>query len=463
LVSTREKKKLKPAPVATDRLTNAGVTHTIVSKEQQTQVSGKLQQRKTKMAIVFTSDAATLQSNLREAASLTNEQLESRTVYELRDLLRHCGVKQITRSGTNVPIRAARRPELLEALAVATTPFKHLAKASIDMDLVDADIKRLTFEDVANLLVLAAREVTLEDSTKGNEKARSVAYEVNEWIMKTYTDTPSLARFYVRCDQRGDYRSRVRDIVFSKGNLILEGVYGVFATTLNALGKFDSESKATANKARVVNYAANTRTIDVQPLQNWAVGVLGKQPEVGVWKDVVVALAAVTGRRVYSEILSGTSRFAEAGEFELKFSGVSKGKDVNNKEYTIPTIAKASDVVRAIQWLEEVGKRLLCDDLENHAAVLAARKATDKRHSKNLGEYWKKNLCANLLGLAQDDEEAAKDDLTTLHGLRKLYVMHFTRGMSDIQQRHKASELLCHSGDGSVASDAYTTQFKLED
>jgi hypothetical protein len=407
----------------------------------------------------FPTDANTVQNNLREAATLTDAQLGKRTVYELRELLRVCGLKQVVRDGKQMPIREAKRDELLEALAIATSPYKLLANASIVLELVDEDIQKLDYESVRDLLKIAA---TLPTDVERLEKARTTAYEVNDWITRTYADTPHLARFYARCNQRGQYRSRVQELVKLENDLLLTAIYGVYSDTLNALGKHDSELKAKGNSERLTTYETNKRTVAVGKLHEWTLTTLDN-PTATDWKNVAIAVAASTGRRMYSEVLAGTGSYKAVGEYELEFTGVAKGKEVNNDSYRIPTIAPASDVVRAIEVLEEKGKRIPCENVSDYATVIECRRLADKRHSKNVGDHWKKALCLTLLALDPTDEEAKKDDMTTLHGLRKLYVMHYTRNLSDREQRKVASDLLCHSGDGSVASDAYTSIFTLAD
>jgi Telomere resolvase len=409
----------------------------------------------------FPTDSATLQSNLREAAALTEVELSGRTVYQLRDLLRVCGIKQVVRNGVQVPIRQATRVELLKELETATNPYRLLATATIEPELVDEDIRKLDFESVYQLLKLATALPTDPERT---EKARATAYEVNEWIAKNYADSPTLARHFARCNHRGQYRARVKELVTKDGDLLLASIFGVFADTLSALGKFDAEAKAKANSERLTTYEDNSRSVSVGKLHEWTLATLANPTE-SDWKNVVIAIAASTGRRIYSEVLAGSGQYEVASEYEIKFTGVAKGKELNTTAYTLPTIAPAVDVVAAIKHLEtgEAPKRVPCVNPCVFESVLECRKKADKRHSKNVGEHWSKRICKELLGFEQTDEQAKADELTKLHGLRKLYVMHFTRGLTDREQRKRASELLCHSGDGSVAADAYTSQFTLAD
>lgn len=407
----------------------------------------------------FPTDSATLQNNLRETATLTEAQLNERDVYQLRDLLRICGIKQVVRDGKQVPVREGRRQELIEALAIATSPYKLLATATIEPTLVDEEIRKLDFESVRDLLKIAAN---LGTDSERQDKARSVAYEVNNWIQHTYADTPHLARFYARCNHRGQYRSRVQELIKQENSLLLTAIYGIYSDTLNALGKYDSELKAKGNSERLTTYETNKRPVAVAKLHEWTLATLA-DPTATDWKNVVVAIAASTGRRIYSEVLAGSGQYKAVGEYELEFTGVAKGKEVNSNSYRIPTIAPASDVVKAIEHLDKLEKRIPCADISDYASVIECRSKADKRHSKNVGEHWSKRLCLQLLGFEQTDEQASKAELTKLHGLRKLYVMHYTRGLSDLDQRKKASELLCHSGDGLVASDAYTQVFTLAD
>lgn len=405
----------------------------------------------------FPTDPATIQSNLREVSALTSEQLEDLGVYELRELLRKCGIKDVKRGDASTPVRSIKKAEALEALKLAVTPYKLLANATIEPEYVEEDIKRLTYDGVLELLKIAAREESDELRTK---KAQAIAYECNEWVTRTYPDTDKLARFYTRCDHRGDYRAQVKTLVKEEGSLLLTAVYGVFADTLSALGRFDAEQKAKANSERLVKYSDTKRTIDTTALKTFAQETLANLSEstpANKWKTVAIALAIVTGRRIYSEILCDTGRYEVAGDYEIRFSGVAKGKELNEQWYTLPTLVLATNVKKAITWLTDKGKRIHCEDSSNWEQVKKARDAADSRYSKDVNKFWKESLCSHLLGLDTNDSS----ELVKIHGLRKLYVMHFVKGLSDREARARASQLLCHSSDGSVAADAYTSEFDI--
>lgn len=100
----------------------------------------------------------------------------------------------------------------------------------------------------------------------------------------------------------------------------------------------------------------------VEAVYDWATGILEKafkdtlNPR-SSWRDVVVALLAVTGRR-QSEITS-TAIFEVIDDNHVFFKGQLKQRKDNDftDGYTIPVFAPADHVVSALSWLEKYGKR----------------------------------------------------------------------------------------------------------
>jgi hypothetical protein len=212
---------------------------------------------------------------------------------------------------------------------------------------------------------------------------------------------------------------------------------------------------------QVVKYEASKRTLSPTRLNSWATDLLEElndETAATNWKDVAIALAVVTGRRIYSEILCGVGQYEDLGDQQISFTGVAKGKEHNPDSFVIPTLCSSALVVKAVAWLDLKGKRVQCDNPHDWVQVKLAREKADKRYAKDVALYWKTRLCPRLLGLEASDDN---NEFVKIHGLRKLYVMQFIQGLSDRQARTKAASLLCHSSDGSVASDAYTSQYEL--
>lgn len=88
------------------------------------------------------------------------------------------------------------------------------------------------------------------------------------------------------------------------------------------------------------------------------------------WTRVSIAIALGTGRRMAEVHALGS--FEVTGEFELYFSGQAKtrGAEDSNTEYKIPTIFPASQLKKALAYLEEAGRRIpAIDQLKSRTAT----------------------------------------------------------------------------------------------
>jgi integrase len=108
----------------------------------------------------------------------------------------------------------------------------------------------------------------------------------------------------------------------------------------------------------------------------------GEEPH---WTKVSVAAALGTGRRM-AEIHSLGS-FEVAGDYSLHFTGQAKtrGADDAKTDYVIPTLFPAATLKRAIEYLDEQGRRL--DPEEQKCDRNAVNRAYAMALSRAVGKY----------------------------------------------------------------------------
>lgn len=151
-----------------------------------------------------------------------------------------------------------------------------------------------------------------------------------------------------------------------------------------------------AKKNRTTNYHVSIRARDqtvvcIDDALIWADEVLGSVDEVNypkLWKQVVISLGLVTGRRVYAEIM-GDSELVPIDSNTCEFSGQAKLKGRESSAYNIPVLMDAEKVVRA--WNLIKGQTSVLR--EGMAALGQSREQINAKitsnYSRMLGEYYK--------------------------------------------------------------------------
>ncbi|NER25846.1 MAG: hypothetical protein F6J96_35165 [Symploca sp. SIO1C2] len=108
----------------------------------------------------------------------------------------------------------------------------------------------------------------------------------------------------------------------------------------------------------------------------------GEEPH---WAKVSIAFALGTGRRMVE--IHALGEFEVIGEYQLHFSGQAKtrGADGAKDEYDIPTLFPASQLMAALEYLEQEGRRI--DGDEQRRDRLATNRAFGMANSRAMEKY----------------------------------------------------------------------------
>ena len=125
---------------------------------------------------------------------------------------------------------------------------------------------------------------------------------------------------------------------------------------------FDIKKDERARKELEIRQSESIE-IDVEAFLDWAQNILAKipsEPKRGYWRDVAIALAITTGRRM-NELFHVSTSFEKINDNWVWFSGQSKGKTYSTQffekypQYAIPVHAPADGVVAGWQYLIKCG------------------------------------------------------------------------------------------------------------
>ena len=110
--------------------------------------------------------------------------------------------------------------------------------------------------------------------------------------------------------------------------------------------------------------------------------VEGKEPH---WTSVSIAFALGTGRRMVE--VHALGEFEVTGEYQLHFSGQAKtrGADGASDEYDIPTLFPTKQLLAALEYLEQKGRRI--DGDEQKRDRLATNRAFGMALSRAMEKY----------------------------------------------------------------------------
>lgn len=167
---------------------------------------------------------------------------------------------------------------------------------------------------------------------------------------------------------------------------IMEECYPYLKSGANKILKetFDIKKDERARKELEIRQSDSIE-INVEPFLTWARNILAKtpsEPKRGYWRDVAIALAITTGRRM-NELFHVSTSFEKINDDWVWFSGQSKGKTYSAKfyekfpQYAIPVHAPADTVIKGWQYLIKCGLQV------------EERRAVNKLYSKNLGSYFR--------------------------------------------------------------------------
>lgn len=398
----------------------------------------------------MTTTAKTIQENLSVLSQYTDEELSLLSVSDLRRTLRNLGVKAVERGLELVPIRSARKEELVTAIQTALTNQRALNVAIIptETDLtptIELYTPAQVCEKLSQLTELPASQVQAEVSR--------LAFQVVEAISKACPDTSEQLRFNVRCNVRSKLLRDTLELAVASDIPGIRLVFDSFRQLVMDFTKNDTELKREAGQKRVDNFDENATEVNIEPLLAWAVDVLNKVPSYSItdtakWKPIALALALVTGRRIYSEVLFADSQFTYEDDSHVTFTGQAKAsEDEVDDIQQMTTLVPANLVIQATEWLARANKR---QTTEGFSSPVKAREKSNSRFGKDLNAYFKQ--LKESFGLP----ESAK-----IHSLRKFYVLKCIESLEgDRQQGKEAARLLGHR-DWRTASDNYTCEFRL--
>ena len=390
------------------------------------------------MALRITTTAS-IENRLSMLAAHSDEEIRSVSVHDMRALLRDVGVHHVTRDGVPVPIRSSRREELQVELVGLALKQRALASAVIPQpDEVPTAPPASVVVELPNIPVLAAEFKRLAQCsmTECNHTTSHMAHNFIKQVALAYPDTSEQLRFNVRCARRTDYFRDMRDAIGSDESA--ERVFSMFREKALEFGKEDSIRKRASNEAKTDTLIENCLPVRTRALREWCeaqLTSLGSGTPITKWKEITVALALVTGRRM-NEVLALTE-YEVVGEYSINCYNLSKGKDGDAPVVEgITTLAPAELVVRAIEWLNP--KRVNDRELVN------------KRYGKELSGLMKELVDGfNVVDEDKRFEVKGGREIATInfHALRKLYVLNCMTSLahlSEVDMNKEAARLLGH-------------------
>ena len=370
---------------------------------------------------------------LERMAELTAFDIESRTVPELRTLLRTASITNLTVDGKTVDVSNARKADLTDALweITKTTRLKN-----------DVEESGLSPEDIAKALESDGALINVNVQKKIEEiTERLVGYVNDLWDphvggWKMTGALPELLgselwtwlAFYrghtgdvISMGTRATYGSNIIKTVsraislepVEERRLKLAEAYGAFRTGYYRLDKSNKTEVSKTAKVREVFRLDHVQEIDVGLMLERADKTLraiasDKKPR---WIDVSIALALVTGRRM-SEI-HATGSFKWVDDYSVEFKGQLK-KAGETDSYVIPTLIEARFVVIGHEYLKMLDKY-----------VVNEPKLAHSRYSKDIScrgmGLWYTECLPGLKNYT--DEKGKTVSVRTYHRLREMYAL----------------------------------------
>ena len=167
----------------------------------------------------------------------------------------------------------------------------------------------------------------------------------------------------------------------------MEVLVNYFYSQLLSFQKEDSIQLSKTYRKSVKGKNRDKAPISIEQLVNDCRNTLdelraGKEPH---WTSVSIAFALGTGRRMVE--VHALGEFEVTGEYQLHFSGQAKtrGADGAKEEYEIPTLFPASQLIAALEYLEQEGRRI--DGDEQKRDRLATNRAFGMALSRAMEKY----------------------------------------------------------------------------
>jgi hypothetical protein len=385
-------------------------------------------------------------------------------------------------------IHKIRANEAREELLKIARNARAIASIPSDMPFALVETTDIKNKDLDSLVEIAKQELTklrVVDGvpvpyTEGCEAV--VALQIAQRIMNALPDyfepasTPEGVVRHSRYSARLNLRSAVVKELENWENQLKAGDtpenYRIAATVqpfkryfFQALAA-DSATKKEIGRARVEERNEARADVRIQELRNWAVDVLTNLTPATpkkYWRDVVLALCFVTGRRPYSEIMS-TAKFEYLDNNHVRFTGQAKGRGSKADDFSldIPVFAPADKVVAALDWLgsgegRDVKRVFPSAEIDDEEA----RKLAHKRYSKELNQFFTSVVKPKVVY----SEPPSEDAKLTIHSLRALYAKNYAKLYHPNSQfvTLNLRDILGHSAADEGTTKRYEVDFNLID
>lgn len=457
--------------------------------------------------------AEQLQENMTKLSEYSEEQLNELTVATLRKKMREIGVSMLLRDGEEISIVKGRKSELVTAILLATKKTKILENIApeltpLDMEAIeslgsafdaanDTDYSKLA---ISTFKVLRDYVQTLWDSANGrwtmpDGSLGIIASKFIENVRRAYPDVVRedkdgnevlTSRHHSRLGMRGSCLKMITKMIETdcKSEGYYQKLQEIFGSTdddktnpsaltfrklcFYALSE-DSKTKKVESVKRQEKRGNNRTRIDIKETLEIAretLSSLNDDSPSTLWKEVVLAITLLTGRRPFSEVLC-TARFERLPKTDdkydtyLEFYGQAKTKGQSdeyyaaNPSYVIPVLTNPADIIKAMDWLRSRGK---CIRIEDYIDDQIARKASHTRYSKDLSRYCR--IWSDSVQVLDDGTDMKK---LSPHSLRELYALEACRtfGGSRTYDLNYAATILGHSQDDRTTAMVYQQDYEL--
>jgi hypothetical protein len=356
-----------------------------------------------------------IQTNSKRFSSQTPQDWEKQTVTELRNKVRACGITNVLRDGELVKLSCSKKTELIDTLITITQPFRE------NPFVVEEKIEMPTAKKIFDsLLSIAKNSVSMGDD------ARQVAVHTDNILTRIYCNSAS-----TRAGKRSVLKSQIRGLMFNNNYQDINGLYDVHQTFER---KFSELNNVDSNvKKEFTNFAnSEKKPIEAEGLTDWAEVVL---TDCNNWKNVAIALAYTTGRRMFAEVLIDGNHYTVTSDSTIMFTGQAKRhpsylpepskvdsyESLDDEPYEFTTLVETSLVMNGFEYLLSLGKLTPVGD-----DILAARKKSHTRHSRYLSEQIKRMTKLIRVGRIED---------LTVKTLRSLYSSELVKDIGDSDER----------------------------
>lgn len=384
-----------------------------------------------------------IQTAVLTLSTLSVTDLEASTVKDLRSLMASTGA---TNMADGSPICYARKSQLVSELNAFATKQRLYNESRIDLTGEVNTVQLMTYQEIVSHLKVVPSLVRRD----GDEVITKLASDFRQKVCLAYPDTSDVKRFNVRLARQAELLKKVKDALKDSPDVL--GVFDSFRQKVWEFSNFDVQLKMTVNESNKNAREEQSFPIRCSQLLEWCQATVVKSRN---WREVVVALALLTGRRM-NELLCTKTTFEVNGEHSINCYGLSKSHgDVIDLE-NITVLCPAVDIVNAINWLRQAGK--YCEKPEE----------VNKKYAKELSQLTRELVSSfNVI----DEEYRTKKEQTgrevavfSFHSLRKAYIeLVLLSFEGSYRSRGKEAGRLLGHQQWQTAADNYKDVFVLSD